>query len=242
MVIMEGTQSRQPGQFSSVMLIILVLLGLVVLATVFWPAYLLIPLALLIILWKPVNRKRVSDLLEDSFGLEASTELKRAHISHLFWPALFGIVGLRIMLALMPKAAFIAGIALFHLLFVLVQSRLQLPLVLDFLLFGVVTLAMERSLLPAIALAIIITFAGIVLKRAYFEQQLAALAFQVLSASFVYWFAASFPAMTAAVAGMLLAVVVAALFPVLVLGIGSPRTLLGFAVKVGFVAVLLMMA
>lgn len=224
------------------MLIVLVLLGLLVLANVFWPAYLLIPLAALIILWKPVSRKRVSDLLEDAFGLEAGAELKRATIGRLFWPALFGIVGLRIMLALMPKAAFIIGVALFHLVFVHVQSRLMLPLVLDFLLLGVVTLAMERALLPAIALASIITFAGIVLKRAYFEQQLAALGFQVVSAFLVYWLAASFSAMTAAVAGMLLAVVVAALFPVLVLGIGSPRTLLGFVVKVGFAAALLLLA
>lgn len=240
-VAVDDTQTRQSGQFSSVMLTIVVLLGLLVLANVFWPAYLLIPIAALVILWKPVNRKRVFELIEDTFGLEEGTELKKSHLNRLFWPALFGIIGLRIALALMPQTAFIIGIALFHIVFIYVQSKLMLPLVLDFLLFGVVTLVMERALLSAVALAAIITFAGIVLQRTYFEQQLAALAFHVVAAFFVYWLAASLSAMTAAVLGMLLAVVVVAIFPVFVLGIGSPRTLLAFIVKVVFTTALLVL-
>lgn len=230
---------RQRGQFTSVVITGMVLLGLLVLANVFWPAYLLIPVAALIILRKPVNRERISELLEDTLGLEDGTELKTVHLNRLFWPALFGIIGLRIALALVPEAAFIIGITLFHLVFVFVQSRLMIPLVLDFLLLGVVRLVIGQALLSALALAAIVCFIGVLLQRTYFEQQLAALAFHVVAAFLVYWLAASLSAMAAAVLGMFLAVVGVAVFPVFVLGIGSPKTLLAFVVKVAFATALL---
>ena len=240
MVAVDDTPSRPSGQFSSVMLTIGVLLGLLVLANVFWPAYFLIPLAVFTILWKPVNRERAFEFIEDTFGLEPDTELKKSHLNRLFWPALFGIVGLRILFALLPDATLILSVVAFHIIFVLIQGKLQLPVVLDFLLFGVVFLAMDRALLPALALAIIVGFTWIAVKGDL-EKQLAALAFQVVTAFFVYWLAAALSALTAAIVGMLLAVVVVAIFPIFVLGIGSPRTLLAFVVKVSFTIALLML-
>lgn len=235
----DEVYEEQRGQFFSVMLTIGVLLGLLLLAHIFWPAYLLVPLAALIILRKPVNRERVFELIEDTFGLEQGTELKKVHLNRLFWPALFGIVGLRILFALLPNATLIFSVVAFHIIFVRIQGKLQLPIVLDFLLFGVVSLAMDKALLAALALTSIFNFTWIVVKPSDVEKQLAALAFHVVTAFFVYWLVASLSAMTAAVLGMLLAVVVVAIFPVLVLGIGSPRILLAFIVKVVFATALL---
>jgi len=237
--MVDAPPEETKGQFTEVMLTLGALLFLLVLAHVFWPAYLLIVLAVFLYLRRPRNRARISELIEDTLGLEEENVLEPTHLGRLFWPAVLGIVTLRLVFAVVPEAAFLLGVGLLHYIFIKVQGKLQMPIALDFILFGTVWIAMKQSLFGAVCFAVVADGIIIILFSSGIDQHLPAMVFHVITAFAVVWLAGVFSPLVAAIWGMLLTVTFIAILPMLLLCVGSLRTLFAFVVKVLFAIALL---